>query len=93
MEKLLQLLEELHAKGALDTSAWCTLLAAGNNEAFRAVAAEKARKLTLERFGNGVFVRGIVEFSNYCVNDCVGNFNGCYYDSRDDICQAACNLL
>ena len=71
MEKLLQLLEELHAKGALDTSAWCTLLAAGNNEAFRAVAAEKARKLTLERFGNGVFVRGIVEFSNYCVNDCL----------------------
>lgn len=71
MEKSFQLLDKLYDKGALEFQEWCRLLEGGTNAELRAAAAEKARQITLERFGNGVFVRGIVEFSNCCVNDCL----------------------
>ena len=31
---------------------------------------EKARKQALASYGNRVFVRGLIEFTNYCKNDC-----------------------
>lgn len=37
----------------------------------RAYAASIARGLARLHFGNAVFMRGIVEFSNYCRNDCL----------------------
>lgn len=33
-------------------------------------AAEKASAATEKIFGNGIFIRGLIEFSNYCKNDC-----------------------
>ncbi|MBR1863978.1 MAG: [Ruminococcus sp.] len=37
----------------------------------RLYAAEKARRTALENFGNKIYIRGIVEFSNICKNDCL----------------------
>ena len=36
----------------------------------RAYAAEIARGISLAHYGNKIFIRGIVEFSNICRNDC-----------------------
>ena len=33
-------------------------------------AAEKARSIALSHFGNKIFLRGLIEFTNYCKNDC-----------------------
>ena len=31
---------------------------------------EKGRQKAQEHFGNGVYIRGLIEFTNYCANDC-----------------------
>ena len=69
MERFRQLLDELEARGELPREKWLYLLS-HSGKPFREVAAEKARALTLARFGEGVYVRGLVEFSNHCANDC-----------------------
>ena len=69
MERFKKLLDELEARGKLPREGWLYLLARPGKP-FREAAAEKARALTLARFGKGVYVRGLVEFSNYCANDC-----------------------
>lgn len=71
MENFLPLLNKLHAQGSLEKEEWCALFSQYDNDALRRTAAEMAQQITLERFGNGIFVRGIIEFSNYCVNDCL----------------------
>lgn len=38
----------------------------GQDESLRTLAAEAARK----RFGNGIFIRGLVEISSWCGNNC-----------------------
>ena len=38
----------------------------GQDESLRTLAAEAARK----RFGNGIFIRGLVEISSWCRNNC-----------------------
>ena len=69
MKRFEQLLDVLQTEGKLPRDGWLYLLER-SGEAFRRAAAERASALTLARFGRGVFIRGIVEFSNCCVNDC-----------------------
>ena len=71
MEQLTGLMEKLRREGGLEHREWVTLLEGYSNGAFCAAAADLAQQITLERFGNLVFTRGIVEFSNCCVNDCL----------------------
>lgn len=33
-------------------------------------AMQRAREVSLAHFGNGIFVRGLIEITNYCRNDC-----------------------
>ena len=33
-------------------------------------ASGKARKTAHQQFGNKIYIRGLIEVSNYCVNDC-----------------------
>lgn len=70
MKQFSALLDELQQQRKLPREGWLYLLQRTGEE-FRAAAAKKAAELTLNCFGDGVFVRGIVEFSNYCVNDCL----------------------
>jgi biotin synthase len=53
---------------------------------------EKARAIAKTHFGNKVYTRGLIEFSNYCKNDCYycgirkSNLNVCRYRlSKEDI--------
>ena len=41
-----------------------------NSPELRADLAKRAQRVAGETFGKGVYVRGLIEFSNYCKNDC-----------------------
>ena len=69
MERFKALLDELKCTGKLSGEGWLYLLSRPA-DSFRNAAASLAEKITIERFGNKIFVRGIVEFSNFCSNDC-----------------------
>ena len=69
MEHFKAWLDELQEKHALPEEGWLYLLQK-SSAPFREEAAKRAEALTLKHFGNRIFVRGIVEFSNYCSNDC-----------------------
>lgn len=55
---------------ALAPVEWYALLS-GWTSADREFAAVHAREIAQERFGKKIFVRGLIEFSNYCKNDCL----------------------
>ena len=63
-------IDRLNAEKRLDHADWTALLATWD-DSDRDYAAGIARELATARFGHGVFVRGIVEFSNVCRNDCL----------------------
>jgi biotin synthase len=59
---------------------------------------EKARAVRIENYGNDVFIRGLIEFTNYCKNDCyycgIRKSNGCarrYRLTREQILEC-CSL-
>ncbi|MEG1559961.1 MAG: [FeFe] hydrogenase H-cluster radical SAM maturase HydE [Clostridia bacterium] len=41
-----------------------------NTDASNELLFSLARKITESHFGNGVYIRGLIEFTNYCINDC-----------------------
>ena len=66
----IQLIDRLRSQRTLDTVEWVRLIGTCTPED-RIYAADAARAIALERFGNRIYCRGIVEFSNYCKNDCL----------------------
>ena len=68
-----QLIERLERERRLSLSEYEALILAGRGETgadLRAAAAARAARVRDENYGNRVFVRGIVEFTNICQNDC-----------------------
>lgn len=65
-----QLIEKLKEERSLSVAEWEDLIAAENEEN-RLVAADMARSIRERCYGNGVFTRGLIEFTNYCRNDCL----------------------
>lgn len=65
-----ELIDRLNAEKTLSHAEW-TALFAGHTEELRAYAARIARSVARERFGNGVFFRGIIEFTSVCRNNCL----------------------
>ena len=65
----LQLIDRLGSRGGLTQEEWIQLIDT-HTPAEQAYAAEIARAIALDRFGKRIYFRGIVEFSNYCKNDC-----------------------
>ena len=41
----------------------------------------RARKVTTERFGNKIYIRGLIEFSNYCKQNCL--YCGLRHDNKE----------
>lgn len=62
-------IDRLEQDGCLAREEWVRLLS-GWTEKDRAYAAEKARAIYDRVYGKQVFVRGLIEFTNYCRNDC-----------------------
>lgn len=64
----MNLLQKLETSRMLTKEEWTELIAA--RETYKQEAAKIARRLREENFGNKVYTRGLIEFTNYCKNDC-----------------------
>ena len=63
------LIDKLFQKAILQKEEWIFLLSNRNRDTID-YAFEKAREVSLQHFGNKVFARGLIEFTNYCKNNC-----------------------
>ena len=63
------LIEKLEATRGLSRMEWERLIA-GYSPKDQAYAAERARMVSQARFGKKIYTRGLIEFSNYCKNNC-----------------------
>ncbi|OXS24768.1 MAG: [FeFe] hydrogenase H-cluster radical SAM maturase HydE [Acetobacterium sp. MES1] len=63
------LTEKLEKKQFLERDEFKWLLE-NNTPELRADLSNRAQRVSGETFGKGVYVRGLIEFSNYCKNDC-----------------------
>ena len=75
-----QLTEKLNSEKSLSRAEWVQLIGTFS-EADREFARAAAQNIALARFGHGIFFRGIVEFTNYCKNDCL--YCGIRRDNRE----------
>lgn len=63
------LIEKLHQEQNLNAEEFHRLLA-NRSEETDIYARELANKVRQESYGNKIYVRGLIEFTNYCKNDC-----------------------
>ena len=64
------LIDKLEGTECLEREEWITLLSAYRDDKLRDYAAQKARTIAQSVYGKDIYVRGLIEFSNYCKNDC-----------------------
>lgn len=69
MDKLDFLIDKLSLEYSLDTEEYIYLIENRNKKAAD-ILAQKAVDLRQEIYGNSVFIRGLIEISNICKNDC-----------------------
>lgn len=64
------LIDKLEQQQTLEHTEWLQLLPGYTQPEVRKYAADKAAALSKSIFGNGIYTRGLIEFTNYCRNDC-----------------------
>ena len=64
-----ELIDKLETTKKLSKEEWVTLINSRDSETAEYLF-EKSRRLRHEVYGNDVYMRGLIEFSNYCKNDC-----------------------
>ncbi len=64
-----ELLQKLIAERRLEQNEWQALIE-GHSDEVRAYCAELARETAQARFGRLVYIRGLIEFTNICKDDC-----------------------
>ena len=81
------LIDKLDEQKSLSHEEWVALFEGYDNED-REYAAGLARDIAAAKYGKKIFIRGIVEFSNICKNDCyycgIRRSNGCAQRYRLD---------
>ena len=70
IEKLKKLIDRLEAEKTLSEDEWVTLID-GRSPGLSEYLFEKARRIREREYGKSVYVRGLIECSNYCKNDCL----------------------
>ena len=70
MDDFRVLIEKLYRTGWLQDAEFLKLLSNHEDEKLRKLLAEFARRTAQRYYGNKVYNRGLIEFSNYCKNDC-----------------------
>lgn len=70
MNKLLSLIEKLEKTHSLSAEEYVYLIENRTEESAQ-ILAEKADKVRRSIYGNAVFIRGLIEISNFCKNDCL----------------------
>lgn len=66
---LLNLIDKLSGGYSIERNEWRSLLTMGYEES-RMMLMQRAAEVKEMRFGRGVFVRGLIEISSYCRNNC-----------------------
>ena len=69
-KELQQLIDKLHRERNLSHAEWTTLIA-GRTPELAEYLFSLAREERHQYYGHGVYVRGLIEFTNYCRNDCL----------------------
>ena len=67
---LINLIDKLEQQETLSEKEWVELLSGYEKEEIRQYAADRAKHIARSVFGNKIYVRGLIEFTNYCKNDC-----------------------
>ena len=67
--KFKELIDKLELEEVLTKNEWITLLEEYTEED-AAYAAQKARAIADNIYGKEIYIRGLIEFTNYCKNDC-----------------------
>lgn len=96
-----ELIDRLEQERGLEQELMAALISSGDGE-LREYARKKARAIADARYGTGIYIRGLIEFTNYCRNDCyycgIRRSNQCverYRLSPEDIlscCEEGWNL-
>ena len=68
-EQLQTLVDKLEAQNRLNREEWIQLIK-GRTPKLAQYIFEKARKIRQAYYGTDVYIRGLIEFTNYCKNDC-----------------------
>jgi len=66
----IRIIDELNKNKKLDIEKWQFLISDYTDEDYE-YAASLARQISLENFSNKLYLRGIIEFTNICKNDCL----------------------
>lgn len=69
MDQQRRLIDKLQETSRLAKEEWVALIHNRNQDAAQYLF-EKARRLQHQYFGNKIYTRGLIEFTNYCKNDC-----------------------
>ncbi len=64
-----ELIYELEENRSLSKKKWIRLIE-GANEELADFLFERARRVQKAYYGNKIYIRGLIEFTNYCKNDC-----------------------
>lgn len=64
-----QLIDQLEQQRTLSRHDWITLIQNFDQEDAEYLY-EHARRIQRQHYGNQIFIRGLIEFTNYCKNDC-----------------------
>lgn len=68
-EQLQTLVDKLEAQNRLNREEWIQLIK-GRTPKLAQYIFENARKIRQAYYGTDVYIRGLIEFTNYCKNDC-----------------------
>ena len=69
MSKIIELIDKLYETHSLELSEYEYLISNRNEESIKYIK-EKATTLRKEIYGNSIFIRGLIEISNICKNNC-----------------------
>ena len=67
---MINIIDKLYQKHALTAEEYRSLLLCQDTE-INGYLQQKAQQTTLDRFGNSVFIRGLIEIGNRCRNNCL----------------------
>lgn len=97
MQRSYEIVDKIEQTGDIDRKAFEILLTT-EEEGLKEYLAAKARETARRIYGNQVYIRGLIEFTNYCRNDCyycgIRRSNGCaerYRLSKEEILSCCKN--
>lgn len=90
-----ELIDKLKETQALSKGEWIALIE-NRTPALAQYLFEQARSVREAHYGKDVYIRGLIEFTNYCRNDCLycgirkSNANACRYRLTEDVILDCC---